>query len=161
MNPVLSLVLVLATAVTAIAIVLTTGLPLIDTGFSTETIRQAGDTLTYIDNYIQDVADEGAGAKRVFDFSSPGEFTVIPQEDAVQFGTETNIELFEHMSRNVVGNLVRISGNDVSCSEGSNITMENSYLKVVFQKVNETSPLSSIDTSANILMMNEKTSVAP
>ena len=157
MNPILSLVLVMVMVLTAIAMVLTVGIPLIDTTVNTENVKQAENTLKFLDNYIQDVASEGKGAKRVLKFSSPGEFLVIPQEEAIQFEIDSGIEIFEYMSRKIVENLVYISGNDVDCYEGNNITMENSFLKVVFQKVNQTTPLSSINTENNILMLNEKT----
>ena len=53
--------------------------------------------------------------------------------------------------------MMYISGNDVDCYENGNITMENSYLKAVFQRVDQSSPLSSINTANNILALEEKT----
>ena len=157
MNPLLSLVFVLVMSIIAITLVLTIGLPIIDTAMNTERVREAKDALSFLDNYIQDVANEGQGAKRVFQFSSPGDFEIIPKEDSIQFEMESGIELYEYMSRRVVENLVHISGADVDCYTNDNITMENTYLKVIFQKVDEASPLSAITTDTNILMLNEKT----
>jgi hypothetical protein len=152
MNPLFSMLFLILIVIIAIAFVLSGGKSVIDKATDTEKFREAEDVMRFIDNSISSVAEEGAGAKRILEFTSPGYFETIPQEDVVQFHAESSI--IEYLSRKITGNLVYISGDDVSCSSGNNLTMENSYLKAVFQKVD---PISPVNTENNIIMLKEKT----
>ncbi|MCX6818938.1 MAG: hypothetical protein NT129_02965 [Candidatus Aenigmarchaeota archaeon] len=152
MNPLLSMMLLLLIAILAIAVVLSAGQSVIDKASGNEKFREAADIMKFIDNSISSVAEEGAGAKRILKFSSPGDFETIPRENALQFHAESSV--LEYLSRKIIGNLVYISGNDVSCYSGSDLTMENSYLKAVFKKVD---PMSAINTENNIVLIKEKT----
>jgi hypothetical protein len=153
----LSVVFVVAISITAMALVLSIGMPIIDLSIKGAEFSDGIRTMKTVDNYIEEVSNEGAGAERVLKISSPGEFIVDPKEDSIQFSLESSAELIEYFSRKLVGNLIQISGSDVNCYDDGNLTLENSFIKAAFQKIPRSSPLSSLDTKNNIKMIEEKT----
>lgn len=155
MNPLLSSTILVLIFVTALVIVLNAGLPAVDTAKATAGLRDAERTMKFIDNAVAEVSEEGYGSRRIISNSS-AEFLTIPEEDAVQYETVSPAELFEYFSRKVIGNIVRISGNDVRCDDSANLTLENSFMRIEFQKVARVSPLAAIDTTNNILSIKEK-----
>ena len=158
MDPTLSLAIVMLIAFLGFTVVILIGLPAIDASKQQTTLKDAESAAQLIDNAIRGVVADGKGAIRVIDLTSP-EFVSVPQEDAFEFKATANIELFEHLSRRFAGNIVYIAGSDVSCSEGEqNITVENSRVLAVFQKIAKTAPYSSIDTARNLLSIREKPS---
>lgn len=158
MNPILSMVALLLIAVIGFTIVLGIGIPIIDASKELTTFKDAESIAKLIDNTIINVVAEGNGAVRVLDFTS-SEFISIPNEDALEFKMTTGTELLEYLTRRFVGNIVYISGSDVSCSDsGQNFTIENNRISAVFQKITKTSPYSNIDTARNVLSIKEKSS---
>lgn len=146
------LVLVFAVAV---GIVVSIGLPAVDMATATSRFDDALITVKLIDNAIREVVFEGAGAKRLVKFASPGDFEAIPQEDSVQFKMQGPAVL-EYLSRRITGNIVQIAGSDVSCSDAGNLTIENSYLRVDLKNVAPATPAASINTNDTILAIKEK-----
>lgn len=151
MNPIMSFVLLITTTMVLIFLVLSLSQPIIDTATAEDRLREAENLMRFIDNTINDVASEGLGSKRIISFNSPGSFQSIRQEDAIQMYEESTV--IEQFPKKISGNLVYIPGSDVSCYDDENLTMENSYLKVVFQKID---PESEIDTKNNIILLKEK-----
>ena len=140
----------------SIALVLSTGMPVLDTAIKSAEFNDAVETMKIIDNYLKEVSSEGEGSERVLKITSPGEFVANPEDDSIQFAIETP-EIIDYFSRKKEGNLLYIAGSDVNCYDNGNLTMENSFIKIAFQKVPINTPLSSIDTSNNIQMIEEKT----
>ena len=165
MNPIFSTVLLLAIVIVAWSVVLSIGTPTIESTVTSTDIIETEQTLSYIDNYVREVVKEGSGATRIFKFSvGNNEYETIPGEEVVQFTKTAPSALFEYFSRIFIKNIMRIAGADVDCygadvdGDGSiDLVMENTFLKVGFQKVNKTTPLSSINTTTNIIYMKEKT----
>ncbi len=156
MNPIMSMAILMFIAVVAFAIVLGIGVPIIDASKQQATFKDAETAARLIDNAISQVALEGKGTVRVIEFTPP-EFASLPEEDALEFKMTSGIELLEHLTRRFVGNIVYISGSDVSCSDNDhNMTIENNRILTVFQKIPKTSPYSNIDTARNILSVKEK-----
>lgn len=155
LNPVFSAVFLVLVFVIAVGVVLNVGLPAVDMATATAKFNDALNTIKLVDNAIREVALEGAGAKRLIKFPSPGEFEVIPQEDAIQFKMQ-GPQLIEYLSRKIVGNVVQIAGSDVSCSDSGNLTLENSFLKIDLKRIAEATPHSAISTNETILAIKEK-----
>ena len=155
MNPVLSMAILLLIAVIAFSIVLGIGIPVIDASKDQAVFRDAENAGKLLDNAIRSVASEGKGALRVMEFVSP-EFVSVPEENALEFKLVAGAELLEHLTRRFAGSIAYISGSDVLCTSDGNITVENSRVQAVFQKIARTSPYSSIDTARNILSIKEK-----
>jgi hypothetical protein len=154
MNPLVSSMLLIVIVIIAFGIILGIGNPVIEEAKDYSEMLDAERILTYLDNYIKEVSTEGYGASRILKINTNArDFRVIPEEDAVQYKTTMPSELFEYFSRQKTGNLLRISGSDVDCSNTSDtITLENTFLKVVFNKTD-----TNIDTTTAILNMTEKT----
>jgi hypothetical protein len=154
MNPLVSSMLLIVIVIIAFGIILGIGNPVIEEAKDYSEMLDAERILTYLDNYIKEVSTEGYGASRILKINTNArDFKVIPEEDAVQYKTTMPSELFEYFSRQKTGNLLRISGSDVDCSNTSDtITLENTFLKVVFNKTD-----TNIDTTTAILNMTEKT----
>lgn len=157
-NPLVSFVLLTAVVVAAIFLTLSIGTPAIESARSGEMLRQTEAVMVKIDNAVREVADEGTGSKRVVKFVSPGELEVIPQEDAVQHRTEGSFGIIDFLSRKSTGNILYLGGEDVSCSNETNITMENTFFRAVLLKVNNATPLASLNTKDIIISLTEKDS---
>ncbi len=158
MNPLVSTLFLILIMIIAIGVVLNVGMPAVNMAKEASAMKDAESAVKLIDNYIREVREEGSGSERRLKFNSPGEFTVSSDEDSIQFKLLSGAELFEYFSRRLAGSLFYISGSDVKCSAGTNLTLENTFIKAVFQKVDKTSPLASIDTKSNIMSIEEKIS---
>jgi len=155
LNPLFSSVFLILVFVIGTVIVVNVGLPAINKATATAKFVDALNTMKLIDNAIREVIMEGTGAKRLVKFSSPGEFEIIPPENAIQFKLQ-GPQIVDYLSRTLSGNVFQIGGSDVSCSDSGNLTMENSFLKADFKKVPETSPLAAINTNETVLSVKEK-----
>lgn len=158
MNPLISSMILILVMVIAIGIVINIGMPAVNTAKEAAGMKEAESAIKTLDNYVKEVRSEGSGSERRIRFTSPGEFIASSDEDSIQFESVSDVELFEYFTRRADGNLIYISGSDVACSSGSNLTMENSFVKAVFQRIPKASPLAAIDTKSNILTMQEKSS---
>ncbi|MBI2578159.1 MAG: hypothetical protein HYW26_00455 [Candidatus Aenigmarchaeota archaeon] len=157
-NPVVSFVLLTAIALTAVFITLNVGAPAVDSARTGEGIREAESVMIKIDNAVREVAKEGLGSKRVVKFKSPGGLEVIPQEDVVQYRTESNVAVVDYLSRKTGKNILYMGGADVICDSSANLTMENTFFKAVLLKVNNATPLPSLSTKDIIISLTEKES---
>lgn len=149
----ISFVFLFAIVITAMVLVLSVGIPLIDSLTEKAVFDEAKNTLKLIDNAIRNLKQ---GSSRLLKFNSPAEFEVIAEEDSIQFKTTSSI-VMEYFSRKLDGNLIQISGADVDCYDDGNLTLENSFIKISFQKIPKTDPLSNLDTRDNIRLTEEKT----
>ncbi len=150
--------ILLLIAIVTFTVVLGIGLPAVDSSRQIANFKDAEAAARLLDNAIRNVASEGKGATRVLEFNSPP-LESLPDEDAFEFRMTASTQLLEYLTRRFTGNIVYVSGSDVSCSDnGRNITAENGRISVVFQKIEKTAPAASIDTSKNILSVKEKSS---
>jgi hypothetical protein len=150
----LSMIFVIAIFVASIALVLSAGMPVLDMSMKSAELNDAVDTMKTIDNYLKEVSSEGEGSERILDITSPGEFVAEPLDDSIQFAIEAP-ELIDYFSRKKEGNLLYIAGSDVDCYDNGNLTMENTFIKIAFQKVSRNK--GTLDTSNNIQLIEEKT----
>jgi len=164
MNTMVSFALLVVIVILAIGIVSAIIIPLVNNMIVSSEIQGAESEIKSIDNVIRNVIREGAGVARAFSFSGPYKIDVFPEEDAIQFRRDIDINLFEYFSRSIAKNMAYIAGADVSCYEQdadsngtTDLVLENTYVKFAFQKVPKASPLSSIDTKNNVVLMQEKT----
>jgi len=156
-NVLFAAVFVMMISIAGIAIVLNMGMPAVEKTKTYVEVTEAVSILNLLENVLNEVASGGIGTKRILDFSSSGEFTVLAEEDAIEFQVDSLAQIFDYFSRKIRDNVMYIAGNDVSCDDTGSLTIENSFIKVVFNKTSEQSPMSSIDTTRNILMLQEKT----
>ncbi|MBI4896398.1 MAG: hypothetical protein HY832_02520 [Candidatus Aenigmarchaeota archaeon] len=164
LDPLISLGMVVIFALVGIGIVLESTKTVTNTASTTVAVSDAEQALRSLDTTIQQVIREGAGASRVVDVKSPGTITVIPAEGAVQFETMSRADMFDYASRQQDNKMLFVTGNSVSCSEtdgngdGSiDLVMENEFLKAVFKKINQTTPLTAIRTESILLQLVQKT----
>ena len=164
MNIALSVALVLLISVMSMVIVLSIGSTALSSATSSSQLIEAENMLRIMDNYISEAKSESEGSMRIVKLTFPGEFLVNAIDNSVQFKANVPAEMFEYGSRIIDGNIARIGGADASCSvadadsDGDNdLIMENSYVKLAFQRVERASPLSAIDTKNNIAFITEKT----
>ncbi|MFH1630882.1 MAG: hypothetical protein ABIA21_01505 [Candidatus Aenigmatarchaeota archaeon] len=153
MNNILSFVLIVLITVGGISIVLVSGVPLIDSLKKNAEFSDAGNFMMGLDRIINDISSEGSGATRII--TSPnGYYSVYASENSIEYSQDGG----ENVHRVVDGNLLEIDGNDVDCyefdanSDGvTDLVMENSFLKVVFGRVN-----ASYNNSESIISMTSK-----
>jgi Tfp pilus assembly major pilin PilA len=152
MDQMLAYIIIILFAIVGIVSVLNLGLPAVQSTQDMVQYSEAQRDMKIINNYITEVAAEGPGSSRLLKYDSKSQMDVIKDEEAVQFMMPSGAEIVSHLSRKISNNIIYISGNDVSCDSGGNLSMENSYLRVEFQKISGT-----INTQNNILLINEKT----
>lgn len=158
MNALLSTALVTMMVFVAISIVINFSNPLIAKGSALQSIKDGESVMSYLDNYVQETAKDGAGAGRSFSFStSAKDYTVLASEDSIRLKYDAPFEVLEYFSRQKNGNKMTIAGSDVACNQsGSQLLMENTHLLVALQKVGSPSSPTSIDTANNIANITQK-----
>ena len=147
-----------------VSIILLNSRPIVESATGSISLKNAENIMNVIDNAIREVAEEGVNSSRLITFSTPDEFRIIDDEDAVEFRTTASSQaVIDHFSRTIRNNLAFIGGGDVSCREQDinndgtrDFIVENSFLKAGFQKVVKTMPLSPVDTSYTIIQITEK-----
>ena len=157
MDTLLTMIILLAISLGAIALVVVIAKPVATNAADAAAFREAADALATLDNAVRETATEGEGAQRVVRIAMPLEGSVNDREDSIALDTVSS-PLQDYLSRRAVRDSFSIGGSDVSCSDdGSNLTQENSFIKVLYQKVPRTAPLTAISTAQSILMIEEKT----
>jgi hypothetical protein len=157
MNPLFSVMIIVLVVFVAIAMILSFSNPAVQQAQKTTEIKEAEDAMKLLDSFITETSREGAGSVRIARLDFSGSIQGIAEEDAFQKEETAMEQVIEPFSRVLSGNLITISGNDVSCSTGNNLVMENSFLRAEFQNIPRASPHSSITTSSNIIRLKEKT----
>lgn len=154
MHPLIGYIIIIGIVVTGIALVMTTGFPVVDKVKNNVEFREAEEFFIKLDNAIRDVSREGEGSSRLIT-TIGGDFRAGEKEDLIEFRQTDSI--FDYLVRKETGNSILLSGGDVSCYEadingGENeLIMENSYIGIAFNKVN-----GSYNTKNNILMIKSK-----
>ncbi|MBS3053872.1 MAG: hypothetical protein J4469_05210 [Candidatus Aenigmarchaeota archaeon] len=157
MEQLLTVMILTAVIITAIGLVVSVSNPLIESSKETASMRDAEYLIKLIDDSVREVVKEGTNSRRMLNIRSAGEVETLPEEDAIQIGFSSRAGLADYLTRLLKGNILFIAGNDVSCSNLTNITMENTFINVTFKKTQRTSPLAQINTTENIVSMHEKT----
>ncbi len=154
MNYIVALVIVILIGVISISLVLNIGVPVLQVSQDANRFQEYEKNMRFLNNLIQDIAQEGVGASRVYRFDVENEdIEIMSDSNSIQLKFVSDANIQEYLSRKISGNLFLISGNDVSCKTDSNISMENGFLKIELQKVS-----GIVNTSRNILSMTEKLS---
>lgn len=157
MEQLLTVMILTAVIITAIGLVVSISNPLIEASKETVSMRDAEYLIKLIDDNVREVVKEGTNSRRTINIQSTGEVETLPEEDAIQIGFSSRAGLADYLTRFLKGNILFIAGNDVSCSNLTNITMENTYINVTFKKTQRASPLTQINTTENIISIHEKT----
>lgn len=164
MDNIISLVLLVLITMIAVAIVLSSAIPAVNSAEKSAEIKSAESAMQFISNAIDSVIAEGQGASRRISMVVPPGFESVPEEDAIVYSTAVDFELMEYLSRKPSGGILYISGSDVNCFEGdengdgsADLVMENSMLRAAFTKVNRTEPKQAINTNNSFISVKEKT----
>jgi len=147
----ISWVIVLVIVITGITLVLTSGLPVIETSRSSLALAEAEQFFGMLDSSIREVAQEGIGSSRLVRVPI-GEYALI--DNGAEFRT-IGSEL-EPLSRRIVGNIALFGGSDVTCQPESfggtpAYRLENTFIKAYLRSGNGT-----INTQDNILTIQSK-----
>jgi len=118
-------------------------------------IKDMQSSLSKIDNAIQQVLSEGYGSTRIVNLFLPSPLRM--SDNQIYFRKESYVELYDYPSRKIEENFILISGQSFCYEHENYITIENDYLKVVFQKIQKTDPMQDIDTKNNIISLTQKT----
>ncbi len=157
MEQLLAAMILTAIIITAIGLVVSVSNPLIESTKETAAVRDAEYLIKLIDNSVREVVNEGTNSRRVLNIQSAGELESLPEEDAIQIGFSSKSGIADYLTRFIRGNILFIAGSDVSCSNLTNITMENTFINVTLKKTERRSPLSAVNTTENIISVHEKT----
>jgi hypothetical protein len=147
----ISWVIVLVLVIIGIAVVLSSGFPVIETSKSSVALAEAEHFLSQLDSAISEVAQEGIGSSRLLRVP-PGDYRLI--DSGVEFRTIGSS--FEPLSRRLSGSLVAIGGSDATCAgEPYGVTpayrLENSFIRAYLQQQS-----ASVDTKSNVLAIQSK-----
>ncbi len=143
-----SAVLYVLIVVTVVVIVLNAGLPFIDSLRERSSVTKARDTLSALDQHIEDIAAEGQGSQRVVPIEV-GEGTLRVVDNKLQWEIETKSKIIEPGSKIDLGNLVISSDVDVSAKEvGRFFVLQNSRISANFSKLGSETNFSAINTSS-------------
>jgi hypothetical protein len=153
-SPLISAGFVFLMVIIATGIVLVSGNKVLNFSKTSSAFNDAKNAMSAIENTIKEVAEEGEGAKKALKISYPGTFESLPGENSVEFSIVSDSGFLNHFSRTFRANLVTIAGDDVSCDNIGNLTLENSFIKAELLNV---PVVSAIDTSGIILSITEKT----
>jgi hypothetical protein len=154
---IISLVMVFAIGLFAIALALEIGTPVIETAKGSSDFTDAYVSAKMLDNMIMESKSEGNGSIRRIPIAAPLETKILAGEDAILIYGGSYTQLFDFNTRSKSGNLVFVAGNDVSCEyKGSEMILLNRNVRfdLNWTKHNSTN-LSEIDTSKNILRITD------
>jgi hypothetical protein len=149
-SSVLTFTVLVLIAVMAIAIALAAGRTVFQSAASTIDVKDAESVLSLMSDRLWEVASEGNGSARAMPIYITGSFVVSQKENTIEFQAR-DVKGFDYLSRVQRGDIMYIAGNDVTCTAGAALVMENSYLRAEFQNVS-----GAVDTGKNILKLTEK-----
>ena len=159
MNPMASTLLIVFFVTLAMGLVLSVGNPLMERTKITSELRDAEKTISQFDKLIKQVAIEGNGSAREITLAfGEGRIDIRGKEDSITyeiFGTK----VFDYLTRRRFGNLYYLSGGDANCNESESvITMENSRVKLMINRVGSECSWTQVNTSSIILNITQKDS---
>ncbi len=145
-----SAVIYVLVGVIVLTIVIQAGIPLIKKLQERNSVNQARNTFTALDQQIQEIAKEGQGSQRVVPLDV-SEGTVKVEDSKLRWKIETSSKIIEPKTRIELGNLIIASDVDVSAVEhpGSYI-IQNSRVLVNFTKFGSQSSQVTVNTSSLI-----------
>ena len=136
-----SAVVFLAITISAIGLIYTTGMPIIDRMQEAAGVEGMKNSFVELDKIIQRVASEGNGSRRVVDMEiDVGRVAVDSSGDSVVWGLETENNIVSARSAQNLGNLVFGSNLGTSVTESSYAgidayMIENEYLIVYVREI--------------------------
>lgn len=152
-----SAVVFLAITISAISLVYTTGMPVIQRMQEAAAVQGMKTSFVELDEIIQKVASEGNGSRRMVDMEiDTGRMAVNPSEDSVVWGLETDNSIISARTAQNLGSLVFGSNLGTTVSEGSYkgndaYIMENEHIAVYILRAG--SQASPVSYSADDILM--------
>ncbi len=145
-----SAVIYVLVGVIVLTIVIQAGIPLIKKLQERNSVNQARNTFTALDQQIQEIAKEGQGSQRVVPLDI-SEGTVKVEDSKLRWKIETSSKIIEPKTRVELGNLIIASDVDVSAVDyPSSYIIQNSRVLVNFTKFGSQSNQTTVNTSALI-----------
>lgn len=162
MSPLISYVLLVGMIVSATAIILSIGLPIIEDMRDTATIEEAINNLGELDAAIRETASGGTHTSRNFHLiSREGEFTVDEEDNSVIFEIETDSGIISRHTSQDMGPITLASDAFVELYRTEEYgedcyMMENEVLKACIKDVGSPNSYESIDNSELIVRYENK-----
>ncbi len=158
----ISFVLTIAIILAGIGAVLFIGNPIVDRSEAAATISESKSILNTVDSVLREIIYERSGSTRVIPITvSGGEYTVDSEDNYIEFFLETEDRFIEPSSQTKDGNRFTAARRDVKAYTGTvnsqdALILENSHTWFAIKWVNETTPLSSYDTTDMIILLGNK-----
>ena len=117
------------------AIVLEAGLPILSNLRDKSIVLQTRDNFINVDKHIQEIADAGPGSQRVVPLEiKKGDLKI--EEGRMIWDMDTEADIMQPGTSQQSGNLrVGVNADVKATQSGSLFTLENSYIKAVFNKI--------------------------
>lgn len=146
----ISAVLYVLIAVSIMVLIMEAGIPIIKGLSDKGAFNRARDTMSAIDQQIEEIAREGQGSQRVIPLDI-NKGTVAIANQGLSWKIESSSKIMEPKTRQEMGNLIISSDIDVTAAEyATNYMLENSYMLANISKYGSESNWTSFNTSALI-----------
>lgn len=155
-EPLIAAMLLTAIVIIAIGAVTMISSPIVESSKDAVRLRDAEYTAKLIGDSIREVVEEGPNSRRTLNIRSEGGIETFPGESAIQLSIVAKAQLMDYLTRSAKGGILYIAGSDVSCSNSTNITMENTFISVTLRKVSRASPFLPINTTETVISIKEK-----
>lgn len=143
-----SAVIYVLVGIIVLTVVIEAGIPFIKSLQERSNVNRARNTLSGIDQQIQDTAKEGQGSQRVIPLDV-SEGTVKVEDNKLRWKIETSSKVLEPRTRIELGNLVIASDVDVSAADQSGFhIVQNSRILANFTMFGSKTNFSGINTSS-------------
>jgi hypothetical protein len=155
----ISAIAFIAITVSAMALILNSGLPIIQRMQSSASLDRMTSTFTELDRTIVSVASEGNGSRRVFDMDTgQGRLALDTDSDSIYWQLDSENSVLRPRTARFIGNVASGSNIEASLYEGSHegfpaFVLENSHLKAFIRKVQ---PAQSYSTDSLLLGVYQK-----
>lgn len=155
-------ILFIAITLSAIAIAYNLAVPIVGRMQSTAAFERMKVVMGEMDSFIQEVASEGNGSRRIFNFRiAQGNMLVDPERDAIFWALDMDALVVSPRTALVLGNLVIGSNLETTAQEGlySGIPafmLENEHLRIYFRKIGSPQYPESYNTSQILLALYQK-----
>jgi hypothetical protein len=144
----ISAILYVMVAVVIMVLVLEAGLPMIKSLQERNAFARIKDTVTSLDQHIEDIASEGRGSQRVIPVEViDGELRF--EENDLRWKLETESKVVEPRTRVEQGNIVIASDVDVSATQTAGFhILQNAYILANFTRYGSETNWTDINTSS-------------
>lgn len=158
-SPLISFVLVIAIAFTAITVLYLGLSPVIVRNLESATVNEGLNNMNLLANYIREVASEGTGGLRTLQLSvTDGSYYVDNASSTLYFNYRLKSGAITPGTYTKQGDVQIVAGGAGASAtdNGTNLILENENLKIILQKVGSPTNYASLNTKSNIQSIQNK-----